>query len=209
MKAMRAHMPGGPEVMGEVGLPPEPQQGQLRVRLAAIGVNYADMMCRRAVHASMRPPPIVPGCESAGLVDACGPGVMRRRIGERVGVYSPFGVAYAESLVVPEHYALHLPEAMPYDEAAAFVHLSLTAHAALHGQGPVPPGATLLVTAAAVAWAALCTLYAAGRLRPRISRSLPPSQAAEVHRLQESRASVDKLLLFLTGMSGTPGTRIA
>jgi NADPH2:quinone reductase len=106
-------------------------------------------MCRKAIHLSMRPPPIVPGCEAAGVIDACGPGVSLQRLGERVGVYSPFGGAYAQSMTVPEAYALPLPQEMPFDEAAAFTHVFLTAYFALFGQGRSEPGKSVLITAAA------------------------------------------------------------
>lgn len=151
MKVQLVRAPGGPEVLTFVDQPtPEPGTGEVLVRIAAIGVNYADVMCRQAVHQSMRPPPIVPGCEAAGVVAACGSGTSRHRVGDRVGVYSPFGGAYAEALVVPEAYALALPDAMSFEDAAAFTHVYLTAHEALHAGGATPKAASsVLVTAAA------------------------------------------------------------
>ena len=149
MRAVLVERAGGPEVLRPVDLAvPEPGAGEVRVRIDRIGVNFADVLCRRATHRSMRPPPIVPGCEGAGLIDACGPGVTRWSVGDRVGFYSPFGGAYAEALVIPQQYALPLPDAMSFDQAAAFTHLALTAHAALV-RDPSPAGSTLLVTAAA------------------------------------------------------------
>lgn len=145
-----ARAAGGPEVIEVVRTPrPAPAAGEVRVRVGAIGVNFADVMCRQAVHRSMRPPPIVLGCEAAGVIDAVGPGVAAGRVGERVGVYSPFGGAYAESLVVPSAYALPLPPDMPVDVAAAFTHVYLTAWTALHLGGDPVPGDSVLVTAAA------------------------------------------------------------
>lgn len=150
MKAILARASGGPDVLAEVELPiPELGPGEVRVRTAAIGVNYADVMCRQAVHRSMRPPPIVLGCEAAGVVDAVGPGAGRHALGARVGVYSPFGGAYADWLVVPEDYALSIPAAMSFDDAAAFTHVYLTALAALTLVATPSPGARVLVTAAA------------------------------------------------------------
>jgi NADPH2:quinone reductase len=150
MRAIRVQTPGGPEVLQGVELAvPAPAAGEVRVRLHAIGVNFADVMCRRATHRSMRPPPIVPGCEGAGIIDACGPEVDPRRLGERVGVYSPFGGAYAERIVVPAAYALPLPPTMGFEDAAAFTHLALTAHEALFGLGRAEAGMSVLVTAAA------------------------------------------------------------
>ncbi len=150
MRAIVVDRPGGPEVMRLVEMPtPEPGPGEVRVRATAIGVNFADILCRRATHRSMRPPPIVPGCEVAGTIDACGVGVSSRRLGERVGVYSPFGGGYADALVVPSDYALPLPSTMEDDAAAALTHVMLTAHAALVRLCGARAGQTLLVTAAA------------------------------------------------------------
>lgn len=149
-RAIHVRVPGGPDVLEPVVLPlPEPGPGEVRVRIAAIGVNFADVLCRRATHRSMRPPPIVPGCEAAGTIDACGPEVDPGRLGERVGVYSPFGGAYAEAMTVPAAYALPLPGDMGFEDGAAFTHLALTAHAALGPVGDARAGMTLLVTAAA------------------------------------------------------------
>ena len=150
MKAILATRSGGPEVLTEVDAPePMPGPSEVRVRIASIGVNYADVMCRKAIHRSMRPPPIVLGCEAAGVVDACGPKSSRLQPGERVGVYSPFGGAYAQALVVPEAYALPIPPQMSFETAAAFTHVYLTAYEALHLGGTPAPGMTVLVTAAA------------------------------------------------------------
>ena len=150
MKAVLARAAGGPEVLSSIEQPvPQPRDGEVRVRALSIGVNYADVLCRQAVHQSMRPPPIIPGCEAAGIVEACGAGVSRHRVGDRVGVYSPFGGAYAEALVVPENYALSLPEGMSFEEGAAFTHVYLSAHEALNASAPPRPGASVLVTAAA------------------------------------------------------------
>jgi len=150
MKSVLVRHAGGPEVLEVVDLPvPEPGPGEVRVSIRAIGVNYADVMGRKAIHRSIRPPPIVIGCEASGVIDACGSGVDPARLNERVGVYSPFGGAYAEALTVPQQYALPLPEKMPFEEAAAFTHVFLTAHEALNGVAPLRKGATVLVTAAA------------------------------------------------------------
>jgi NADPH:quinone reductase len=150
MKAILVRAAGGPEVLELTEQPlPSPGAGEVRVKIAAIGVNYADVMCRKAIHLSMRPPPIIPGCEAAGIIDACGAGVSPHRLGERVGVYSPFGGAYAQSMTVPEAYALPLPQQMAFDEAAAFTHVFLTAHFALFGYGTPEPGSSVLITAAA------------------------------------------------------------
>lgn len=165
MQAIVVDEPGGPEVLRLAELPlPEPGPGEVRVRLGAIGVNFADVLCRQGRHPGMRQPPIVPGCEAAGVVDALGPGATRLSLGTRVGVYTPFGGAYAQALVVPDDYALALPDAMPFDDAAAFTHLALTAWAAFDRLGNAPPpAATVLVTAAAGGLGGMLLQLAAAR----------------------------------------------
>jgi NADPH:quinone reductase-like Zn-dependent oxidoreductase len=128
MKVIWVRKAGGPEVLELTETDaPVPHDSEVRIKVSAIGVNYADVMCRKAVHQSMRPPPIIVGCEAAGVIDACGTGVPPERMGERVGVYSPFGGAYAEWLAVPQAYALPIPAEMSFEEAAAFTHVGLLA----------------------------------------------------------------------------------
>jgi NADPH2:quinone reductase len=150
MAAVRAVKAGGPDVLIPVTAPvPVPSENQVLVRLYAIGVNYADVMCRRSVHPGMPGPPIVPGCEGSGVVMSCGKGVTTHKAGNRVGVYSPWGGTYAEWVVVPENYALPLPDAMSFEEAAAFTHVYLTAFHALRTLGRATAGDWVVITAAA------------------------------------------------------------
>lgn len=150
MKSIWVKRAGGPEVLEIIDSPlPVPGPGEVRVGVRAIGVNFADVMGRKAIHRSIRPPPFIIGCEASGVIDAVGPEVDSLRLNQRVGVYSPFGGAYAEALVIPQQYALPLPPGMSFDEAAGFTHVFLTAHQALNAVTPLQKGSTVLVTAAA------------------------------------------------------------
>lgn len=75
-KAFRIYETGGPEVMRwedvEVG---DPGPGQVRLRHAAVGINFRDLLVRRGVHAVKSFPSGI-GIESAGVIDAVGPGVV-------------------------------------------------------------------------------------------------------------------------------------
>ncbi len=86
MKQVIVEQFGGPEQLRLVELAtPEPGQGQVRVRLSSIGMNHADLMARRgAYRLSSGEPPFTPGLEGGGVVDAVGPGVSDRAVGERV-----------------------------------------------------------------------------------------------------------------------------
>jgi NADPH2:quinone reductase len=127
----------------------EPARGELRVRLATSGVNPSDVKSRRG-----RPliaPRIVPHSDGAGVIDAVGPGVETRRIGERVWVWNaqwkrPFGTA-AEYVVLPQEQAVRLPENIDFAAGACLGIPALTALHAVRLHGDVA-GRTLLVTGA-------------------------------------------------------------
>src|SRR5918998_5875195 len=90
------------------------RQGEVRVRLAASGINPGDTKKREGWLGSPMPyPRVVPHSDGAGVIDAVGDGVPAARIGERVWVwgaqsYRPFGTA-AEFVVVPQEKAVPLP----------------------------------------------------------------------------------------------------
>src|SRR5258708_29585162 len=83
---------GGPEVL-EVreAQDPVPKDGEVRIRVRASGVNFADVMARLGFYRDAPPLPCVVGYEVAGTVDAVGKGVSDERIGERVGAFTRFG----------------------------------------------------------------------------------------------------------------------
>jgi NADPH:quinone reductase len=66
---------------------PEPEAGQVRVRVLSIGMNHADLTGRRGEYRlSTGDPPYTPGLEAGGVIDAVGSGVTERRIGQRVSL---------------------------------------------------------------------------------------------------------------------------
>jgi len=148
-KAFRFHRHGGPEVLAleEVEVAP-PGRGQVRMRNAAIAVNYRDVLMRRGVHA-VRSLPSGIGLESAGVIDAVGTEVEGFAVGERV-VYAgmPEG-ACAELRVVPATRLIALPAAIHARIAAAMMIRGMTARVLLHDVYRVKPGDTILIHAAA------------------------------------------------------------
>lgn len=87
MQAIRIHQPGGPEVLSDEEIPlPDPGEDQTRVKLEAIGVNYADIYQRKGLYPG--PLPATLGSEAAGVVDAVGPGVTQIQIGQRIAYTS-------------------------------------------------------------------------------------------------------------------------
>ena len=118
MLAIQAETTGGPEVLKVVDLPiPEPGPGQIRIRHAAIGLNYIDTYHRTGLYPVKTP--LVLGQEAAGTVDAVGEGVTRFAVGDRAAYGTgPMG-AYAQFHVVPEGRAVKRPDSISFETAAA------------------------------------------------------------------------------------------
>jgi len=146
MLAVRARQAGGPEVLEVVDIPtPVPAEGQILVRHVAIGLNFIDTYQRSGLYPIKFP--AVLGQEAAGVVEAVGGGVNRFAVGDRVA-YLGSG-AYAEAQIVAADRAVRLPEAIPFQIAAAALLKGMTAEFLLRRCHPVKSGETVLVHAAA------------------------------------------------------------
>src|SRR5262245_63812050 len=98
-KAIVVHETGGPEVLRlEPHDPGEPGPGQVRVAVAAAGVNFVDVYFRTGLYP--RPLPFVAGLEGAGTVARVGEGVHALEPGDRVAWASVPG-AYASAVIAP------------------------------------------------------------------------------------------------------------
>ena len=140
---------GGPEVLEAREAPdPEPKSGEVRVRVAAAGVNFADVLARMGLYPDAPPLPAVVGYEVAGTVDRVGPGAEGFREGDRVGALTRFG-GYADTVCVPAGQAIRLPDALSFEKAAAIPVNYLTAWIMLVHLGSVREGDVVLVHAAA------------------------------------------------------------
>jgi NADPH2:quinone reductase len=148
MRAVRVNAFGEVDQLELVAMPdPEPQAGQVRIRVEAAGLNYADVMQREGVYPGGPKPPYIPGFEAAGVVDAVGEGAALP-IGSRVMAMSGLG-AHAERLCVNSAACVRFPESMSFVEAAAFPVQYLTAYHALITLGRAVAGETVLIHAAA------------------------------------------------------------
>lgn len=149
MKAMMSLEPGGPETLKLQETPtPEPGPGQVRVAVRAAGVNFPDTLIIRDLYQFRPPRPFAPGSEVAGLVDAAGAGVEDVAAGDRVLATAPFG-GYSDHFVTDAKGIIKIPDAMPFDEAAAFLMTYGTSHYALKDRAKIKPGETLFVLGAA------------------------------------------------------------
>ena len=150
---------------------PEPGHGEVRVRIAASGINPSDVK-RRGAKPDGSPaefPVVIPHSDGAGTIDAVGAGVPPQRVGERVWLYNaqwqrPFGTA-AEFCVVPSAYAVPLPNGTSFADGANLGIPALTAYHAITLDGPVN-NKTLLVQggAGAVGFYAIQFAKAAGAM---------------------------------------------
>jgi len=148
VKAIRMNRVGGPEVMElvEVDLPP-PGPGEVRMRHAAIGLNYIDVYHRTGLYP--QPLPGALGVEGAGVVEEVGEGVTDLKVGDRVAYGGrPLG-AYSEARNIPASQLLVLPEKIDFETAAAMMLQGLTVQYLFHRTAPLKAGDTVLFHAAA------------------------------------------------------------
>lgn len=147
---------GPPEVL-QLREAPDPQAGpgQIRVRVRAAGINFADLMARLGLYPDAPKLPAVVGYEVSGVVDQVGPdqpapepGETALAVGDRVLAMPKFG-GYTDTLVLPAAQAFRMPQAMSFEEGAALPVVYLTAHHMMFHTGVVHPGARVLVHSAA------------------------------------------------------------
>jgi NADPH2:quinone reductase len=157
-------------VVGEMN-DPHPLAGEVRIRLAASGVNPGDVKKRQdSFGVGMPYPRVIPHSDGAGTVDAVGAEVSPEWIGRRVWCYGaqsyrPFGTA-AEYTVVPVPQVVLLPEGVPFEQGACLGIPGMTAHWAVHVAGPVE-GRTVVVQGGAGAVGA-CAVQLARRAGARV-----------------------------------------
>ncbi len=153
VKIVRFHHTGGPEVLQLDDLPlPVPGQGEVRLRVKAIGLNRAEVMFRNGQYLW---DPILPaklGYEASGIVEAVGPSVDASWVGKTVSTVPAFDVTaygvYGEVAVVPVSAIAAYPEKLSYEEGTSIWMQYLTAYGALVHYGHLAKGDYVLITAA-------------------------------------------------------------
>lgn len=169
---------GGPEVLvfGAVDLPP-PAAGEVRVRHAAIGVNYIDVYQRTALY---QPPrwPYVPGLEASGVVEMLGPNTTGFALGDRVAYATAPTGAYSERRNIAASLCVKIPAGVSDDVAAAVMLKGLTAHYLLRRTFRVEKGHTILIHAASGGVGTLVCQWAA-RLGARVIGTVSTEAKAE------------------------------
>ncbi len=147
MHAIRVSSAGGPEVLQYVEVErPRPGDGQVLVRIEAIGVNFVDVYHRTGLY--KLPLPFTPGSEAAGIVEEAGANVTECRKGDRVA-YAMVPGAYADYAVVPAAKLVPVPRGIDLKIAAAIMLQGMTAHYLAKSTYPLKPGDSCIVHAAA------------------------------------------------------------
>jgi NADPH2:quinone reductase len=147
---MRAYQIASFEAKPEiVDLPlPIPQKGEIRVKIGACGLNFADLLMQKGTYQDTPALPFVGGLEVAGVVDALGPDTDGPAVGTRIAVFGGKG-GLAEYGCFDAKRCVAIPETMSFTDAAAFLVAYGTSHVALDYRARMQPGETLLVLGAA------------------------------------------------------------
>jgi synaptic vesicle membrane protein VAT-1 len=149
MRAIWIMKHGGPEVLSVRETPdPEVLPGQVKVKVAACGLNFAEVMARQGLYPGAPKPPSIVGYEGAGTIAEVGPGVDPSRVGERVLYMSTFG-GHADRVVVGEDRVFPIPDGMSFADAAALPVNYVTAYHMLFQLARLRPGESVLVHMAA------------------------------------------------------------
>lgn len=179
-------------VVGEMP-DPEPGPGEVRIRVAASGVNPGDVKKREDTFGyGMAYPRVIPHSDGAGTVDRVGAGVPASRVGERVWCYGaqsyrPFGTA-AEYTVVPSGQAVPLPDGVPFEQGACLGIPGITAHRCVHVAGPVA-GRVVLVQGGAGS-VGMCAVQLARRAGARVIATVRSADDEAVASWAEAHAVV-------------------
>jgi NADPH:quinone reductase-like Zn-dependent oxidoreductase len=150
MRALVLTKHGPPDEALAVQERPDPPvgPGQVRIRVHAAGLNFADVLARVGLYPDAPKPPAVLGYEAAGEVESVGPGADGFQPGQRVVAGTRFN-GFAELVTADVSNVLPIPDRLSFEEAAAVPVVFGTAYAAVVLLSAVRPGETVLVHAAA------------------------------------------------------------
>lgn len=149
MKAIHVTEFGGPEVLRMVDIErPEPGPGQVRIKVLATSVNFADIMARQGRYHGAGNPPFIPGLDVTGSIDAIGPDTPGWQLGQRVVAFPASG-SYAEYVLADAITTYPIPDAVSVEQAAAFPTVGVTSYELLSKVTQLQPGETVVVHAAA------------------------------------------------------------
>ncbi|WP_263357064.1 zinc-dependent alcohol dehydrogenase family protein [Acidicapsa ligni] len=176
---VRFHKTGSADVLQFDQIPlPEPGQGEVRIRVKALGLNRAEIMFRNGQYLETPVSPSKNGYEASGIIEAVGPDVDSKWIGKAVSTVpgtfklNEHGV-YGEVAVVPFHGIAEYPSTLSYEEGASIWMQYLTAYGALVWLGKIAKGDFIVITAASssVGVAAIEIAKAEGAISIAVTRT--------------------------------------
>jgi len=145
MIAIVAEQPGGPEVLQAVTRPvPRPGHGEVLIRVAAAGLNGADLSQRQGRYAMVPGTPDILGLEASGEIVGSGAGVGEWRIGDQVCALL-LGGGYAEYCTAPAGHCLPVPRGLGMVDAGGLPEVAMTVWSNVFEIGALKPGERLLV----------------------------------------------------------------
>lgn len=147
MRAFRLHDNATAPVLDQIDRP-EPGPQDVLIRIAACGLNFADLLMMRGTYQEKVARPYTLGMELAGTVDAVGKDVRGFQTGDRVAAFAGQG-GLAEFAVCNADLCVRMPDSMPFTDAAAFLVAYGTSHLALDHRAHLQAGETLVVLGAA------------------------------------------------------------
>lgn len=127
---------------------PELKSGEVMVRVKACGLNFADLMARQGLYDRLPSPPVTPGMECSGIIEAVGEDVTDKKVGDKVLVLNRCGL-WQEVAVVPSSHTFLMPEAMSFEDAAALPVNYITAYMMLFDFGHLRSKQSVLIHMAA------------------------------------------------------------
>ena len=136
---------GGPEVLEVREAPdPTPGDGEVRVRVKAAGINFADILARKGLYPDAPKLPAVVGYEIAGDIDEVGEGVDPGLIGKAVGAATRFG-GYSDTVVLDAARIFPKPQSLSYEQTAAIPVNYVTAYQLMIVMGALQQGESVLI----------------------------------------------------------------
>jgi len=141
--------PIGVDALNWTALPtPEPQAGEVRIRIEAASLNFPDLLIVQNKYQMKPSLPFVPGSEYAGVIEAVGKGVTHLQVGQSVACLSGTG-GFGTHTLANTQLCMPLPAGFGAVDAAAFIMTYATSHHALLDRGQLQAGETVLVLGAA------------------------------------------------------------
>ena len=212
-KIVRFHETGAADVLKIEDLPlTEPGEGEIRIKVEAIGLNRAEVMFRQGQYLETPEFPSRIGYEAAGIVDDLGAGVRGMQIGDRVSTIHAFSIGkygvYGERAIVPANAVAHYPDNLSANEGTAIWMQYLTAFGALIEIGQLQQDQSVLITAASssVGLAAIQITKAVGALAIATTRGADKKQflldAGADHVIVTNQEDLQESVMAITAGKG-------